>query len=372
MSIAVLGLNKQASELRSKVLVLEMELNQAKAATKQAEEYLVLATAEKASLHKRMDFNSFVLVLIDGDCMPFHDYLPRNLEAGGEEAAGLLKNEIYTYIEDSLPHIQLEQEMLVRIYINLRGLRKLYRSRGLFKDDISDGLGRFITGFNKKFPNFDIVDAGNGKEGADSKIKTMFELFIYNAHCKQILLGGPTDNGYARLLGQYNTDNAGRKKIRLIKGPPFTSKMGRLADTFGYFSVPKVFRDSKIPPPRHDSGRTMSHKSPYTAARGSSSPFEAEYSKDVFAPTVEYKSAMKRPISIQESKACAREFVLEISRRHYCNEYHLRGFCNNFYRSYRHGSPLTNVEQIALRKLAGKLPCLAGEECIDQGCYMDH
>ncbi|KAL8885901.1 MAG: hypothetical protein Q9215_006309 [Flavoplaca cf. flavocitrina] len=188
--------------LRSKLKAFERDLLRAKTATLTAERNLEVARLETASIDRMMNHNSFVLVLVDGDSMPFNDCLMTKLEVGGGEAAELLRSGINIHIEANLPNIQLRPDYLVRIYLNLRGLSKTCTASNIVPNGIEDGLATFVTGFNKKFPTFEIIDAGNGKKCADSKIKKTFELFAHNVHCKHIMFGGPTDEGYARLLSQ--------------------------------------------------------------------------------------------------------------------------------------------------------------------------
>lgn len=106
-----------------------------------------------------------------------------------------------------MPGVQWSTEVLVRIYINLRAREKSTGPIVLSMPRTTASVD-FITGFNKKLPTFEILDTGNGKECAGSKIKKTFEMFLHNDYRKHILLGGPPDRGYARLLGQYCGDEA--------------------------------------------------------------------------------------------------------------------------------------------------------------------
>ena len=61
-------------------------------------------------------------------------------------------------------------EVIVRVYANLRGLGKALVDNTILEHH--EDLGRFVCGFNKKYPLFDFVDAGNGKECSDAKLKS--------------------------------------------------------------------------------------------------------------------------------------------------------------------------------------------------------
>ena len=60
-------------------------------------------------------------------------------------------------------------KILIRVYANTRGLEKL------LDNDIGDGppvvIDRFVRDFNMANPLSDFIDAGNGKECADEKLR---------------------------------------------------------------------------------------------------------------------------------------------------------------------------------------------------------
>jgi hypothetical protein len=58
--------------------------------------------------------------------------------------------------------------VVVRVYANVRGLAKTYRDNGILPDLRFDD---FVRGFNMGDVMCDYVDAGNGKECADEKVK---------------------------------------------------------------------------------------------------------------------------------------------------------------------------------------------------------
>lgn len=101
----------------------------------------------------------------------FLDDLTTKFETGGEEAAQLLGSSITNYLKDELPDFPVDLDVVVRVYGNLRGLSRTLVDNGIL--DQHEDLGRFICGFNKKFALFDFIDAGNGKECSDAKLKSM-------------------------------------------------------------------------------------------------------------------------------------------------------------------------------------------------------
>ena len=353
--------------LRSNLEALQWDLVRAKTVTLRAERNLVVARSEAASMDRMLNHNSFVLVLVDGDSMPFNDCLVTKLEVGGGEAAELLRGGINVHIEANLPNIQLRPDVLVRIYLNLRGLSKTCTTSSIVPNGIEDGLATFVTGFNKKFPTFEIIDAGNGKECADSKIKKTFELFAHNVHCKH----------NARLLSQYSGNEDIRRKVALLEGPPFANEMGHLAATFGSFSIPSVFRGSKITFKGTVLSQSSSLKRSYTAVLGTSLSSRGENGK----ASQRFTNLSMRQGTIRRNKYGQRidsplyaptEVISEVRSRGYCNEYHLKGYCYTYACAYSHDICLTHIQRTALRKITMRWPCPSGPKCASPDCYRGH
>lgn len=166
------------------------------------------------------------------------------------------------YIRAQVPDLEHDYELVVQIYSNLRGLVKAYSDANVIYQ--RDDLDRFIRGFNMSYPLFSIIDAGNGKECSDAKLRgerspacvysialtccqsEVFKLHVGNAQCKHIVFGGSSDNGYARLLVPYSGEAATRQRITMLEGPPFAPELSRLTEKFNTAAFPAVFRDSKI------------------------------------------------------------------------------------------------------------------------------
>lgn len=55
------------------------------------------------------------------------------------------------------------------MYANIKGLDKTYKELKILPDSAS--LGEFVRGFNMGHSMCDYVDAGNGKECSDEKVK---------------------------------------------------------------------------------------------------------------------------------------------------------------------------------------------------------
>ena len=71
-------------------------------------------------------------------------------------------------------------------------------------------------------------------------------LFLYNTHCRRIVLGAPTDNTYASYLKKiYDLDVP--SKVSLLKGPPFALEFQELLHRYRQMEFTSVFRDEKLP-----------------------------------------------------------------------------------------------------------------------------
>ncbi|KAL9591269.1 MAG: hypothetical protein Q9179_007893, partial [Wetmoreana sp. 5 TL-2023] len=176
------------------------------------------AEAKLKETHDVAAINGFVLCLIDGDgylvnrC-PFDDSLLRQGAVGGSNAACRLLENIRRHVQayDGAMHWRI----IVRIYANIEGLSKKYAYIGFGKEE--KGLRQFVAGFTQSQPLFDFVDAGQGKERADHKIKEQLSLFISNIQCKHILLGVAHDNGYVPSLDSYKNNPATKPRISLLR-----------------------------------------------------------------------------------------------------------------------------------------------------------
>lgn len=60
-------------------------------------------------------------------------------------------------------------KIIVRVYANIEGLLKKYAYIGFTEEE--KALRQFVAGFTQSQPLFDFVDAGQGKERADHKIR---------------------------------------------------------------------------------------------------------------------------------------------------------------------------------------------------------
>ncbi len=136
--------------------------------------------------------NPLILCLIDGDGNIFSADLIKQGQGGGRQAAMLLTMGLTDYLASLDPAAAFSPsrgQIWLSIYCNKNGLLETLMNNSICT---MEEFEAFVLGFNQASPLFSIVDVGNGKEAADSKIKGMLVLLI---SCAQSL-----DEIYAEYL----------------------------------------------------------------------------------------------------------------------------------------------------------------------------
>jgi hypothetical protein len=88
---------------------------------------------------------------------------------GGKRTASLLKQAVEEELQSSVPSTAHLVQVIVRVYANVKGLAKTYKEMEILPESAS--LDEFVRGFNMGDAMCDYVDAGNGKECSDEKVK---------------------------------------------------------------------------------------------------------------------------------------------------------------------------------------------------------
>ncbi|MCJ1377171.1 hypothetical protein MMC17_000263 [Xylographa soralifera] len=178
---------------------------------------------------RALEHKPFVLVLVDGDHYVFNDELLKAGTEGGVEAARLLCEAVTAELKSLDDGISTnfagasEWRVMVRVYANFAGLSAALVRAGLQKS-VND-LNNFAGGFTRGKPLFDFVDAGIEKEGADYKIRELFDLLIESSQCKHIIFGGCHDQGYLSLLTPHKKIDS---RITLLKATTCNKKFRAL------------------------------------------------------------------------------------------------------------------------------------------------
>ncbi|KAF2176084.1 hypothetical protein K469DRAFT_723371 [Zopfia rhizophila CBS 207.26] len=333
---------------------------------------------------KKKEQDIFVSVLIDGDCMNFLDEHLRGGELGGREAARGLKLSILDYVRHQFPAAPANLQIVIRIYANYVGLAKTYVEAQTVPNVAF--FGAFINGFNKEDPLCDFVNAGDGKECADEKIRATFNISISNVHCFRVIFGASADNGYARLLGPHRDS----EKITLLEGPPFARELAELATKLPTMSCSSVFRSCKIlgnastlslTPPRTPAAQiTPAVKYAAAAANAAVTPKGSQTipgapSRPAVAlnRTIARNSASQR---VDTPIQCSTGDIKAMKAKKLCNEFHILGTCKFALMgrpcTHSHGKRVSGHELEALRYVARLSRCPQGLACKDVNCICGH
>ena len=268
---------KQTAEanrtLEARVAELEKELGVWKLAYDSAQADSINLKTQVGKLQRNIgswkDDNPLVIVLIDGDGHIFHQDLIQQGQAGGRSAAGKLKRGIITHLEslydaaDDLPAASTigRSQVWVSIYCNISGLVDVLVSQGICTPDT---FHSFCVGFNQASPLFSIVDAGSGKEAADTKIKECLRVFTKYPQTTRVFFGGSHDNGYTSTLTSLENEGL-LSKITLLKGYKDLATEIRSLD-LPQLDIPGLFASHKFPTSR--SGSTTARSGSTTSRSG--------------------------------------------------------------------------------------------------------
>ncbi|KAL1654296.1 hypothetical protein SLS61_003303 [Didymella pomorum] len=186
--------------------------------------------------------NPFVMVLIDGDGMIFHNENIRDGGAGGRRAASQLDTTVRNWIKNEAKDVPLTSRVICRIYANVRGIGDVLVRTGAMAsiEDFED----FVRGFTRAKTMFDFIDVGAGKDRADEKIIENFKIFSQDYHCRKLLFGCSHDDGYARILEECSDKPEIVSKVILLEGVPFEKEL--LPLPYRTKKFPGLFRDSKL------------------------------------------------------------------------------------------------------------------------------
>ena len=327
----------------------------------------------------RMDSNAFIPVLIDGDCMNFLNSFVQKKETGGREAAQELRNCTVDYLEKEFEYHDQGYKIIIVVCCNLKGLSKTSSDNGV--GEKPEDFQLFVRGFNMGDPMCYFVDAGSGKECTDHKLRDLFSFYIGQVHCKHIIFGGSTDNGYARMLQPLMGNERERERITLLEGPPWASELASLVPKFNTSRFPTVFRDTKFPARRVSFSTTppasVSPKQSWASAV-QSRPQELE-GQPARQPTPPARAASNTKVHRNSSGQrvdnpirYSATLVNAIKPKKLCNTFYLTGYCPFNDCCHSHGEKLSEQGMDALRVIARMKPCLKGLKCDDEHCFYGH
>lgn len=195
-------------------------------------------------------------------------------------------------------------------------------------------------------------------------------------HCYHVVFGASSDNGYARLLGPYSSDEKNSKRVTMLVGPPLAKELAELAGKLSVMSTPNIFRSTKIPTRRV----SFSHTPPSTptldyASVAATRPAEISPMLSTAGSTRQSVGRVFRngngqrvdvPLRVSASD------VTNIKAKKLCNSYHIAGSCKHEKCLHEHGTRLSGKPLEALRHIARMCPCSFGLDCDYEDCIMGH
>ncbi|KAL7285296.1 hypothetical protein ACG7TL_000391 [Trametes sanguinea] len=210
------------AELEARVEELERELSVWKEAFKTADGDRKVLNKTILKLERTLgalkEDNPLILCLIDGDGNIFSADLIKQGQAGGRQAAALLTKGLTDYLASIDPSDASvpagRGQVWLTIYCNKSGLVETLTGNAVCTVEEFEA---FVLGFNQSSPLFSIVDVGNGKEAADSKIKECLRVFTRFPQTSKVFFGGAHDNGYTSTLNLLQNEGL-LDKVVLLKG----------------------------------------------------------------------------------------------------------------------------------------------------------
>lgn len=110
----------------------------------------------------------FILVLIDGNGMIFHQNLLNKGRDGGQLAANAINNAVFEWARTNIPETPDEVQVVVRVYANVRSITDACVKAAIITHPSQ--MDEFILGFNSANPLFDFIDVGTAKNAVDGKV----------------------------------------------------------------------------------------------------------------------------------------------------------------------------------------------------------
>ncbi len=116
----------------------------------------------------RQNADPFVLVLIDGNSMIFHQNVMNRGLQGGQTAANAINNAVLDWAKKNVPETPDETKVVVHVYANVRDITEACFKAGTINNPSQ--MDNFILGFTSANPLFAFTDVGTGQNAADAKV----------------------------------------------------------------------------------------------------------------------------------------------------------------------------------------------------------
>ena len=223
-------------------------------------------------------------------------------------------------------------------------------------------------------------------------------LYFHNVHCKQIIFGASSDNGFATCINSYSTDTKVSTQIRLLEGAPFSRDFQTIMSRFKRTKFPDVFRDEKLPseaPPlsreplspstrntRFSSTSWRSKEEPefYTPNLPPNAATSSSFSPEAADPELMtfgvYQNSKGQRVDIPPKLSFNAAIADNMKSREgdwrLCNYHHLVQRCTSRKCTRDHSSDLSEDELSTLTYMARNNRCSQGTDCTSAYCVYGH
>ncbi|KAL2044657.1 hypothetical protein N7G274_002431 [Stereocaulon virgatum] len=366
--------------------------------------------------HKAANTNPFVFVLIDGEGYNIHECFLKNGKMGGEGLAIHLREEVLSLLQSNMD--ATNWKIMVNFYIDVGTVFAKCVSADVGITE--DCLREFVHGFNQAQPLFDLVDVGRRREQTVLKIQGLFQFYVDNVHCKQIIFGCCHESTYVTVLERYMDNHMAVSRVNLLRSCPhdedYNALPFRLVEFLSVFQSENlkkinVLVDSSEPPVDDGSNLCSQHLESATSGDDSGqdgTDMQAIYNWQGVAneninvgglntlhpplPRVHTQGSGQQIIWGPSDKAIllnvndqrvdtflgklddeVHESMLDrMAERDFCIWHHLKGICYNKTCKLRHGG-LSKEELVVLVLFnRARKPCDIGSGCRRAGCHRGH
>lgn len=198
------------------------------------------------------------------------------------------------------------------------------------------------------------------------------------------MFGGSTDNGYARLLQPYVSDNLKSNRVILIEGPPFAKELAGLTNRFRVARFSSVFKNTKLASQRVFTPTTTPPLTPTLNIPSYSATISTSIGAAAIGTDVTHHSSMTSPTAISRvlhnSKGQRIDSIIHplptlvhaLRFKKQFNAFHILGECPFNKCSFEH-TPRLDKQAIEARQwIARQTPCHLGFQCRDEKCLRGH
>ncbi|KAI0365226.1 hypothetical protein BV20DRAFT_954754 [Pilatotrama ljubarskyi] len=377
------------ADLEARVEELERELSVWKEAFKTADGDRKVLTKNVLRLERSLgalkEEHPLILCLIDGDGNIFSADLIKQGQAGGRQAAMLLTKGLTDHLASIDPSSEASRpgrgQVWLTIYCNKSGLLETLTANAVCT---AEEFEAFVLGFNQSSPLFSIVDVGNGKEAADSKIKECLRVFTRFPQTSKVFFGGAHDNGYTSTLNMLENEGL-LDKVILLKGyKDLAHEIDSLSlpqlEIEGIFITKKLYTNGTK---KAAAAAAAAKPAVINTANSPKQPKQPALQQVQAQEAEKARSKAGTPVSISVKGTPAREprpldptQPLHKQKPPPCNFHYLARCNNGDHCKYEHHYPLTPEQVAELRTNAKRWPCPAvnnGNRCsLGDACIMNH